>query len=170
MLKIVAMILFVAGFSLAGKWAASVQKKRVELTGEIMLMLNVIESQLRYSRLTVSDLLRALCDNTGLSGLAFIKNCRERVCFGEAFPDAWRNSVEAETEFRRLLPDVSVHLVSFGAEMGSSDLESQLSECEYYKQIFLAELELQREKSQRYIKLFPSLGMLLGISAAIMII
>lgn len=170
MLKITAMILFAAGFSLAGRWAASVQEKRVSLTGEIMLMLNVIESQLRYSHLPVSDLLRVLCENTGLSGLPFIKNCRERVCFGEAFPDAWCNSVEAETEFCRLLPDASAYLASFGAEIGATDLESQLSGCEYYKQIFSAELELQREKSQRYTKLFPSLGMLLGISAAIMIV
>lgn len=170
MLKIIAMILFAAGFSLAGRWAASVQEKRVSVIGEIMLMINVTESQLRYSHLPVSDLLRVLCENTGLSGLTFIKNCRERVCFGEAFPVAWRESIKAETELCRLLPDISASLAAFGADIGSTDLESQLSGCEYYKQIFSAELELQREKSQRYTKLFPSLGMLLGISAAIMII
>ncbi len=170
MLKIFAMLLFVAGFSLAGGWAASVQKKRVALTGEIMLMINIVESQLRYSHLPVSDLLRVLCENTGLSGLPFIKNCRERVCFGEPFPVAWRESVEAETELCRLLPEISAYIAAFGSDIGSTDLESQLSGCEYYRQIIDGELNLQREKSKKYSRLFPPLGVLLGISAAIIII
>lgn len=170
MLKIMAMLLFAVGFSLAGKWAASVQQKRVTLTGEIMLMINIVESQLRYSHLPVTDLLRVLCDNSGLSELCFIKNCRERVCFGEAFPIAWRESIEAETELCRLLPDASVYLAAFGSDIGSTDLESQLSGCEYYRQIFDGELHLQREKSKKYNRLFPPLGILLGISAAVIII
>lgn len=169
MLKISAMLLLAGAFALAGRWAASIQEKRVAVTGEIMLMINIVESQLRYSHMPVTDLLRVLCDNTGLSELEFIKNCRERVCFGEPFPDAWRNSIETETVFCRLLPETVGNLAAFGADIGSTDLESQLSGCEYYKQIFSAELELQREKSMKYKKLFPPLGLLLGISAAIMI-
>lgn len=170
MFKITAMILFAAAFSLAGKWAASLQEKRVAVTGEIMLMINIVESRLRYSHLPVTDLLRILCDSTGLTELGFIKGCRERVCFGEPFPDAWKNSIEAETSLCRLLPDTTKNLAAFGADIGTTDLESQLSGCEYYKRIFSAELDIQREKSMRYKKLFPPLGLLLGISAAIMII
>ena len=169
MLKITAMLLFAGAFALAGRWASSIQEKRVAVTGEIMLMINIIESQLRHSHLPVADLMRVLCDNTGLSELGFLKCCRERVCFGEPFPDAWRNSVEAETTLCRLLPDSMGNLAAFGADIGSTDLESQLSGCEYYKQIFSGELEMQREKSVKYKKLFPPLGLLLGISAAIMI-
>ena len=170
MLKIIAMIFFGAGFSLAGKWAASVQEKRVAVSAEIMLMINVIESRLRYSHLPVTDLLRVLCENTGLSGLTFIKTCRERVCFGEAFPSAWRASVEEEKELCRLLPETCAMLADFGADIGSTDLESQISGCEYYKQIFERELCAQQEKSNKYTRVFPPLGLLLGISAAIMIV
>ncbi len=169
MLKISAMILLVSAFALTGRWAASIQEKRVSVMDKIMLMINIVESQLRYSHMPVTDLLRILCDNMGLSELEFIKNCRERVCFGEPFPDAWRSSIETETVICRLLPELAVNLAAFGADIGSTDLESQLSGCEYYKQIFSAQLELQREKSQKYKKLFPPLGLLLGISAAIMI-
>lgn len=170
MLKISAVILLAGAFALAGRWASSIQEKRVSVMGEIMLMINITESQLRYSHLPVADLLRVLCENTGLSELEFIKNCRERVCFGEPFPDAWRKSIEDETAFCRLLPDSARNLTAFGSDIGSSDLESQLSGCEYYKQIFSGELETQREKNMKYKKLFPPLGLLLGISAAIMIL
>ncbi len=170
MLKISAMLLLASAFALAGRWVTSLQEKRVAVTGEIMQMINIVESQLRYSHLPVTDLLRILCDNTGLSELQFIKNCRERVCFGEPFPEAWRNSIESEIGFCRLLPDLVGNLVAFGSDIGSTDLDSQLSGCEYYKQIFGGEYEFQREKSQKYKKLFPPLGLLLGISAAIMLI
>ena len=170
MLKIFAMLMLTAAFSLAGKWAASMQEKRTVLLREIMLMISVTESRLRYSRLPVSDLLRVLSENTGLSGLSFIKNCREKGCFGEAFPEAWSESVKAETEMCRLLAESAAYLASFGADIGSTDLDSQLSCCEYYSGIFGRELEIQQEKSHRYSKLFPPLGMLVGISAAILII
>lgn len=170
MIKATAMILLVAGFFLAGKWAASVQEKRTALLNEILLMINIVESRLRYARLPVTDLLRVLDESPGLSQLEFIRNCREKVCFGEPFPDAWKNSVRSETELCRLLADSAENLASFGADIGSTDLESQLSGCRYYIDIFCRELDLQREKSRKYSKVFPPLGMLIGISAAILIV
>ncbi len=170
MLKICAMFFWIAGFTLAGKWLLSVQEKRVEVISEIILMINIVESRLRYSHLPVADLLRVLCENSGLSELYFIKSCRERMCFGEAFPDAWCASIDGEKELCALLPGMSSHLASFGADIGSTDLESQLSGCEYFRRIFEEELEIQREKSRKNKKLFPPLGLLLGISAAIIIV
>ncbi len=170
MIKASAMLLLVAGFFLAGKWAAAMQEKRTALLDEIMLMISVVESRLRYARLPVTDLLRVLDESPGLSQLGFIKNCREKVCFGEPFPEAWRNSVRSETELCKLLADSAEHLASFGADIGSTDLESQLSGCRYYIGVFGRDLDLQREKSRKYSKLFPPLGMLIGISAAILIV
>lgn len=170
LLKFIAMIMFVAGFSLAGKKAAAFQAKRTALFREILLMISIVESRLRYSRLPVADLLCVLDENKGLSQLGFIKTCREKVCFGAAFPEAWRESVDGEPELCRLLSDSAVYLAGFGADIGSTDLDSQLSGCRYYSEIFNRELEIQQEKSQKYSKVFPTLGMLLGISAAILII
>ena len=170
MFKLFAIILLVSAFALAGKWGASFQERRVTVMNEMMLMINVVESQLRHSHLPVTDLLRVLCENSSLSGLDFLKNCRERMCFGEPFPDAWRKSVESETELCRLLPGIKSNLAAFGSDIGSTDLESQISGCEYYRQIFSSELDIQREKNQKYKKIFPPLGLLLGISVAIMML
>lgn len=159
-----------AGFALGGRWLAAYQSKRVALIGDIILMLNVIETQLKYACLPVSDLLRVLSENSGLSDLEFIRCTRERVCFGQPFPEAWRECIESEPELCRMLSGSAHYLTRLGADIGSTDLDGQLSCCEYYKKIFEKELELQEEKSRRYSKLFPSLGMLVGISAAILIV
>lgn len=159
-----------SGFALGGRYFAAFQKKRVTLLGTVILMVSSAETRLRYACLPVADLLKSLNENTALSELKFIKICREKVCFGEAFPDAWKESIEGETELCRLLGKSAKNLVSMGAELGSTDLDGQLSCCEYYKKLFECDLEEQREKSGRYSKLFPSMGILLGISAAILII
>ncbi len=164
------MILIAAGFTLGGRFFASYQARRAEMLRRIVLMITVIETQLRYACLPVADLLRVLGENPAFSELGFIRCTREKMCFGEPFPDAWRESVEAESDICRLLSGSVHYLAALGAEIGSTDLEGQLSCCEYYKNIFTAEQEIQAEKSRKYSKLFPSLGLMLGISAAIIIV
>ena len=115
-------------------------------------------------------MLKSLHENPALSELGFIKICREKVCFGEPFQNAWRESIEEEKEFCRLLGKSAKNLASMGTELGATDLEGQLSCCGYYKNIFECDLEEQRGISKKYSKLFPSMGLLLGVTAAILII
>lgn len=170
MLKAASMLMIAAAFAVGGFGLAAFQSKKVAVIGNIILMLNIIETQLRYACLPVPDLLKLLGENESLSGLKFIKCIRERVCFGEPFPEAWSKCVLEDAELCRLLAGSAPYLARLGADIGASDLESQLSCCEYYKRIFEGELEVQREKSGRYSRLFPSLGLLAGISAAILIV
>lgn len=170
MFKIAAAVLIVAAFASAGGYFASLDKKRAQTLETILLMLSITESQLRYSRMPVSDLLKSLCENNALSGLGFLKECRELLCFGESFSSAWKKSVEASSGLKRLLPETYDNLLVLGDEIGATDLDGQLSRCEYYSRLFSRVLSEREEKSKRSAKLFPPLGMLLGISAALFLI
>ena len=170
MLKIFASLFIISGCTAAGVFASSYCTKRAEILSTVILMITTIETQLRYACLPVPDLLRVLGNNPALSQLGFIKCTREKICFGEPFPDAWRESVESETEVFRVLSDSAKYLSALGSEIGSTDLEGQLSCCEYYKNIFAKELEIQQEKNRRYSRLFPPLGLFAGVSAAILMI
>lgn len=170
MFKITAMIMIASAFAVAGKCFAVFYQKRVSVLETVILMITSGESRLRYSCLPIGDLLRILNENETLSELHFIKTCREKVCFGMDFYSAWKESIESETEFCRLLGKSAKSLISMGSELGSTDLEGQLSCCRYYKKIFESDLGEQREISMKYSKIFPSLGLLLGVSAAILII
>ena len=170
MIKAVAAVMLISGFSLAGHCFAAFQAKRVSVLEDIMLMLSVIETRLGYDCPPVTDIMKILSENPALSRLEFLKSCFERVCAGEPFPSAWRESVNNQQELCRLLAGSTEQLCVLGEELGATDLEAQLRKCEYYKKVFSAELELQKEKSQKYSKLFPPLGFMLGICAAIIII
>lgn len=170
LLKAAAVILIFCGFCCGGRYLAKTQVKKAEITGDILLMLSVIRTQLCYTCLPLSDLLRILCSTEKLKNLRFLEECRKGVCLGEAFPEAWKNAVEGDAELCSLLSDCKDYLIQLGADMGTTDVEGQLRCCEYYSRIFEKELALREENSKKYSKLYPSLGVMLGISAVIMII
>lgn len=170
MLKTMSMVLIAAGFAFGGFGLAAYQTKKTAVIADVLLMITVIETQLRYICLPVSDLLRTLCDNSRLENLCFLKKCKDRVDNGEPFPQAWKESVENENELCRLLSGHCSYLLRLGADIGSTDIQGQLSCCEYYKDIFAKELKEREENGKKYSRLYPTIGLMLGVSAAILII
>lgn len=170
LLKFAAIMFIGTGFFLGGVYLASRNTQKLQVVQDILLMLSVIETQLRYACLPVSDLLRVLCETEKLSSLGFIEECRNYLVKGEAFPDAWKKAVENDRELCSLLGEEKKHLIRIGADIGSTDIDGQLSCCEYYKQIFEKEIALREENEKKYARLYPALGLMLGVSAAIIIV
>ncbi len=170
LLKFAALVLIASGFFSGGMYLASRQTKKVRVISDILLMISVIETQIRYACLPVSDLLRILCETEKLSSFGFIAECKNKTENGEAFPEAWKNSVENSGELCSLLGEQRSHLLRIGEEIGATDIEGQLGCCEYYKQIFEKELALREENEKKYKKLYPLLGLMLGVSVVIIIV
>lgn len=164
-------MLFIAlGFSLFGFYAASVYEKKVEILEDIVMMLSVMQTQLRYSCIPIASLLGRLEENRRINGLGFISECKKGTENGEPFPESWRRCIENEKELCRLIPEVLPYLIQIGEDLGTTDLEGQLSCCEYYENVFRRELAEKEAQSGKYSKLFPTLGVMLGISAVILIV
>lgn len=170
MIKTAAMLLISAGFIFGGFTLAALYSKRIIVIREILLMISVIETQLKYACLPVSDIMNLLCESDRFENLGFLVKCRSETENGEPFPSAWKKSVESEKELCRLLSDFTVYLERLGADIGSTDISGQLRCCDYYRRIFENELAAREESGKKYSKLFPALGLTLGISAAILMI
>ncbi len=170
MLKLTAIMLLGAGFVCGGRYLAASYINQTEFMRDVLLMISVIRTRLRYDCLPVSDLLRVLCGTDKLKKTDFLFRCLEGVNSGEPFPEAWRNSVESDSRLCRLLGNRKDDFIRLGAEIGATDVEGQMSCCEYYEQIFEKELTLREENEKKYKKLYPLLGLMLGISAVIIIV
>ena len=168
--KYASMLLISSGFMLGGMYFSSFQNKKTDIINDILLMLSVTETQLRYACLPVADLMRILCETEKLSALLFLRLCKDKLHKNESFPEAWKKSIEECGDLCRLLGNHKDYLIRLGSDIGATDLEGQLSCCEYYKQIFKKELVVREEISKKYSKVFPALGLMLGVSAAIIII
>ena len=170
LLKLLSMFLFFVGFVCAGRLLALHHIKKAELTSDLIMMLSIIKNRLRYDCLPVPELLRVLCGTDKLKNLHFISQCAEKVEKGEAFPSAWEISVESDRELCALLDNCKAYLVQLGEDIGTTNVQGQLACCEYYEQLFKKELAAREENQKKYAKLYPSLGAMLGVAAAIIII
>lgn len=168
MVKAMAAVFIACSFALGGRFAASVDSRRAELIRSILLMINIIETRLRFCAVPVTELLRLIEESECC--LPFITECRLAVESGEPFGTAWKNSISECRSFCRLIPDEAVKLAAMGSDIGVTDIEGQLSCCGYYREIFSAYLSEREEKSRRSAKLFPPLGMLLGASAVLFLV
>lgn len=170
MIKTAAALAVALGFALGGKCVASFYAGRVRVIREALLLISSVETGVRFAHMTVEQLLRELDRNGGFVYLDFIGECRKAMERGEPFPSAWRRSIEERGELCRLLGDAKEYLAALGSDIGATDVEGQLSSCGYYRSVLTAELEQREEKNRRSARLFPALGVMLGISAAIMMI
>lgn len=169
LIRIFAAVFIASAFVLGGRLLAQKDAKRVSVIREILLMINVMETRLRYSEMPVNRLL-ALLEENGFSQLGFLSECRKRLSDGEAFGMAWGKSIEQSRAFCVLLPEEARRLTAMGTDIGVTDIEGQLSCCRYYKVLFEKSLTEREEQSERSSRMFPPLGMLLGVSAAIFLI
>lgn len=169
MVRLAAAILVGTAFALGGRLIASRDSKKVEAIKDILRMINVMETRLRFSSVPVGELLAAV-ENGGCDSLTFITDCRTAVENGEPFNKAWRESILSCKAFCRMLPDESAKLVSMGSDIGVTDIDGQLACCGYYREIFSASLSEKDEKRKHSAVMFPPLGILLGISAALFLI
>lgn len=170
MIKITAVVFVALGLSVSGFYFASVYGKKAEIMENIVMMLGIIRTQLRYAHLPLQSMLLLLEENENIKSLRFVSECIKRVECGEPFRVSWKESIKKEKELCRLIPESLPYLIRFGENLGTTDLEGQLSCCEYYERIFCKLLEEKEEQSKKYTKLFPALGIMLGVSAAILIV
>ena len=170
MIKAAAVVFVAMGLSFFGFYFASVYGKKTEIIGNIVMMLGIIRTQIRYARMPLPSMIRFLEENESIRSLGFVSACREMIENGETFRTSWKSSIENEKELCRLIPESLPYLIQFGENLGTTDPEGQISCCEYYEHIFRKVLEEKEEQSKKYTKLFPTLGIMLGISAAILII
>ena len=170
MIKVTAVVLVALGLSASGFYFAAFYSKKTEAVSNIIMMLGIIRTQLRYSRMPLGALVRLLEENAAVGSLGFFSRCIEINEKGEAFGHSWEQSIKETKELCRLVPESLPYLIQFGERLGTTDLEGQLSCCEYYEHIFGEMLKEKEEQSKKYSKLFPTLGIMLGISAAILIV
>lgn len=169
MINSVAGLLLGFGFSIGGFVLSGMQRRRVDTVRTLLLMLSMIESRLRFLNLPVQSMLSGLCDSAALHRLRFLPDCKERFAAGLPFSSAWAAAIQSDADLKAT-PEAADALLPLGEIIGAVDAESQIRHCAQCRARLtdlLARLEAQ---SARRGKLFPPLGILLGMMCALMTI
>lgn len=167
MVKILSLLLIAAAFAFGGRAYASHKESKAKIIGEIIILINTVENRLRYSNAPLNEIFRGI----NICGqLDFIEECIRKTENGTTFHTAWEESVLQSRRLKSLLGDSAQTLIDFGAGLGVTDTEGQLSNCEYYKDVFTSELALREAESRKSSKVFPQLGLLAGVFTLIFLI
>lgn len=167
MVKFLSLLLIASAFAFGGRAYAAHKENKARIISDIIAMINSAENRLRYSNAPLSEVFDEAC----ICGkLGFIRECISKTESGMGFHDAWYKSIEEDLRLKSLLGEFSGILTDFGMSLGVTDTEGQISECEYYKNIFSAELLKREEESHRCSRVFPQLGLLAGVFSLIFLI
>ena len=144
--------------------ASASLKRQVTYCNALRLFLEELGVLMRWNGDTLPVLIEILAERQTYAPLSFLK--RIRLEMHTSFSEAWRAAVEKE---QKLPEDLYSLLLSMGESLGTSDLEGQLSTLGQYlaqlEQIYQAAWAAYRTKG----KLFRSMGLLGGMSAALLL-
>ena len=166
MLKILGIILVMAASSSIGAVLSSNLSRRVSDLEQAIRLLEQMQTYLRYGQMPTAEMVSRLSGSEGFAGFTFLSVCLERMKAGDLFPDAWRAALRSFHGSKLSDRDKGV-LETIADILGGSDYESQLHALELNITLLGQNLKEALAEKNTGGKLYRSLGVLLGIGAAI---
>ena len=162
------MLLIILFCTVTGARKSAEYNTRTKLLEQLVCMVDLIETEIRYSGATLCEIFTKISGRVELNGLSFITECLAGMEEGEAFPAAFRKSVE---NWRCPLKSDDRQLIfSFGGQLGKSDGEGQQSNCKLHSSLFKKAAEAARAERDKNGKLPFKLGVCAGLGIALMFI
>lgn len=152
-------VLMLSGCTFAGKLIADNQQSRCEYQRKIISFLSAAENRLKSSRITFSELINEMSQYEEYP--VFLGKCNLLLENGNPLRFAWKKSIE--TDFNIKKSDLQKILFSMGNQLGTTDIDGQLSCIGYCRREIEKRLVAEEEKSKKYSGVFPALGVLAGV-------
>ncbi|MBQ8784371.1 MAG: stage III sporulation protein AB [Clostridia bacterium] len=167
-MKLIAAFLIAICFSSAGQFVSKQLELRIAKLEKIYVLFSDIKSRIEFTADCAGDIFSSLNQMHSYELLPFVGDCEGRLCNGESFDSAWKNSLLIRQNVTGLKKeDISV-LVSFGSSFGTTDTAGQLSNCEIHKKLVEAKLNSARADFNLYSKPARGIGLLAGFATIIL--
>lgn len=151
-----------------GQYFSAAAIRRIRALEQVLLLLNAVQNELSYCRTPVRELIHRMALRGEFTELPFLQEC-SRMCGREVpFPQAWSTALGNRAQLGSLRREDIHLLLAFGSQLGTTDLNGQISLCRLYVQLFEERLIQAREWKSKYAKLYLSLGVLGGLLAWIL--
>lgn len=139
-------------------------KERVELTKHLLLSLQMIEAEMRYSQLPLQQIFQHVSEKT-ISPLGrfyhyLATKLKEHQPY---FTDVWDEAVERLVRETPLTKNVQILLQQFGRNLGQHSFIEQEKHIKLVMYHLEAELNEAQEQKRKYETMFRTLGILVGL-------
>lgn len=169
-MKLIGSLLTVISLTFFGRISAKKILKRVIYLELIINILEFIKIEILYNMDSIVDIAKKLNEHDSFKKLDFISNFYNNFLKGISVKSSWRSSIKNSNMLLNILNKNDIDIIGkIGNWLGSSDVNSQISNidltCEHLKAI----LKEAKENTKKYVKVYNNLGILLGLALVILI-
>lgn len=137
---------------------------------EILLFISAVKNEIEFNRKPVTTILRESINKNCSKHLTFIPKCVSFIDSGEDFINSWKNSVAESNVCSLLNSQESDLLVSYGSQLGTTDVCGQTSMCILYERLFSEKLKSAQAYEENYGKIYRQSGIFIGAAIVILIL
>lgn len=140
---------------------------RVEFYEKYLKFISFLSTEIRYSANSLPELFERYDNRSMVS--CILKSCLTEMEKGNNITFSWRTGAESIKERYGLKIEDIEFIKGFGDDLGSSDIEGQISHCKLNMELANTYLKSAREEKERKSKLFLMLGLFLGVAIALVL-
>lgn len=166
MLKFSGLLLIILCGAGLGAGASVNLKRNTEICVCMRTFLSELGILIKYSGDTLFCLFNEIYNRQSMQKLEFLSALLDEMSGGTDFPAAWIKAVSSD---KKLPPVLSELLLSLGESLGTSGTEGQLMSLERTQEELSAIYESLLEEYRRKGKLYRSIGLMGGITAALLL-
>lgn len=166
MIKLIGIICIVVCGAGIGARVSGNLKKQVELCVSVRTFLSELGILMRYRGDTLFELISELTERQRVQELTFLARVMECMSNGMSFPFAWQKAL---SEDKLLSCELVELLLSFGDSLGTSDIDGQLMCIERAEGELSVIYENALNQCHKKGKLYRSIGLLGGMTAALLL-
>lgn len=165
--KIILLIFIVAASTILGILLSKKYSNREKELKEMKSALNIFATKIKFTYEPIPNLFLEISNKIGGNIGQIFARASSRMK-DESASDAWTNAL-SEVKSNLLEEDIVI-LKNLGRLLGQTDVEGQLSEIEVVMQFLDTQLENARQEKIKNEKMYRTLGIVTGLTIAIILI
>ena len=171
MLRIGGLISVIAICISIGNLIAKGYSNRVRNILDFITILNIMHTKIRYSQEVLENIfIDVQKEMTGDVGRVFREVGLEYSKNEKDISEIWTEVIEANFRDLDLTFEDERALIDFGLALGKSDIEGELRNIEVTIEKLKGQLTYAKDNSDKYVKVYRTLGTLSGIAIAVILI
>ena len=141
--------------------------RQLELT---IQFIERVETEIRYTASPCEEIIRHISQDERFAELKFLTEFCNTPSSGRSFASRFQSAVDASKGWLCQQDDDTDKLKEFSSDMGLTDVEGQIKNCELYRGILEGSLKEAEEQKNKKCSLYRSLSVMGAAAAAVIMI
>ncbi len=166
-IKYLTLILILSSTTYIGILISKKYLNRVKDLKEMKNALNMFSTKIKFTYEPIPQTFKEISQKTKPNISNIFKNVCEKMNTGNV-GKAWEEALE-ESNTNMTKEDIEV-LKNLSNLLGKVDIEGQVNEVELVENFLDTQIELAEEEKQKYVKMYKTLGVTIGLAVVIILI